>query len=75
MAKTWSEQQAKLFWQKRKFYVVTNYPNQHEKTAAYQLSLQQQHEKEENAKAEYLAKRTFSVGPQPLRGLNQVGAI
>ena len=75
MAKTWSVQQSKSFWQKRKFYLVTNDPDEVEKTVAYQLILEQQHEKEEHAKAEYLAKQTFSVERQDVVGVNQVVGI
>ena len=70
MAKTWSVQQAKSFWPKRKFYRVTNDPDEGEKTLAYQFSLQERKEKDEHAKAEYLAKRTLSLERQDVFGLS-----
>ena len=39
MAKTWSQQQAKSFWQKRKFYRVTNDPEEGKKNNSISIEL------------------------------------
>jgi hypothetical protein len=55
MTSLWSTDKAKIFWQRRKTYLVFNDANQNDKITGYN-DTQKRIQKEHNAKTEYLSK-------------------
>ena len=57
MPKTWSSEQAKLFWQKRNSYLVYTYPHQDDEIASYKTDLQNRLDKDTKDRQSFFASR------------------
>ena len=72
MPKTWSSEQAKLFWQKRNSYLVYTYPHQDDEIASYKTDLQNRLDKDTKDRQSFFASRVSLPMPTNVAGNNAI---